>query len=95
MPISDKNLGNAFRGLAEQINAIHESVSKLAAGLAAVKTVLAVHMSPADPLQASKHIETLEENFLKLDPNAAARKKFSEVIEMLKMIDKHGGPKQA
>lgn len=95
MAISDKELGDAFQAIAEQLNAIQDSLSKLGAGLVAVKATLAVQMNPSSPLEASQHIDKLEAAFLTLDPNAPARKRVAEVIEMLKMIDKHGGPKQA
>jgi hypothetical protein len=40
-------------------------------------------------------IENLEQELSKLDPHAEARQRFSDVIEMLKVVEKHGGPKQA
>ena len=95
MPISDKQLGDAFQAIAEHLNATDDSLSKLGAELTAVRMTLAVLMNPADPLQASKHIQTLQESFLQLDPNAAQRKKIAQAIEILKMIDKHGKPKEA
>jgi hypothetical protein len=95
MTIHDKELGDVLQTIAEQMNATSESLAQLGAGLAAVKAALSIQLNPSNPKQGLEHIQALEENFLKLDPNAAARKKFAEVIEMLKMIDKHGGPKQA
>jgi hypothetical protein len=95
MTTPNEELGKALQTIAEQSNEIHESISRLGAGLTAVKATLAIAMDPANPKQASDQIQKLEETFSKLDPNAAARKRLSEAIEMLKMIDKHGGPKQA
>ena len=60
-----------------------------------MKAALAVQLNPNDSSKAAEHIQKSEGEFLSLDPNAAARQKISEVIEMVKMIDKHGGPKQA
>lgn len=90
-----KEVSDALRTVAEQLNAVSESLAQLGAGLSAVKAALAREMNSADPALALKQIQTLEENFLQLDPNAAARKKFAEAIELLKVIEKHGGPKQA
>jgi hypothetical protein len=94
-PVSQKEIADALQSVAEQLNAIDGSLARLGAGLAAVKMVVAIQLNPSDPKQALERIQKLEENFLKLDPSAAARKKFSEVIEIVKMIEKHGGPKQA
>ena len=90
-----KEVSDALLLISERLNGISESLAQLGAALNAVKAVLAGHMNPPNPKQALEHIQTLEENFAKLDPNAAGRKQMSEAIEMVKMIEKHGGPKQA
>jgi len=95
MPVSDKQLGAALQLIAEQMNALESSLVKLEAGLHAVKGTLAVQMNPSAPKQALEQIQSLEDAILKRDPNAEARKKVSEVIDLLKMIDEHGNPKQA
>jgi hypothetical protein len=95
MTISDKQLGDALQIVAEQIHALEVSLVKLQAGLHAVKGTLAIQMNPSAPKQALEQIQDLEDAIVKRDPNAEARKQFSEVIEMLKILDKHGGPKEA
>ena len=95
MSFSEKELVDAFQKIAERLNEIHDSLSELGVGLAAVKTILAVHLHPSNPLQASKQIANLEEDYRKLHPTAEARKRRSDAIEMAKIIEKHGGPKQA
>jgi hypothetical protein len=71
------------------------SIAKLVAGLGAVKAVLAIQMNPSEPKQALERIQHIEESLAKLDPNAAARQQFSDVLEMIRTLEKHGGPKQA
>ena len=95
MPLTEKQISDSLRSLAEQINAIRESLSEVQAAVEALKMTVASAMNPADPRQASQHIETLQKNLQALDPNRKHRKKISEQIEVSKLIEKHGGPKQA
>jgi hypothetical protein len=93
--VTKKELGDAIQLIAEQFHEVDKSLAKIAAAVAALKAVLAVHMNPSAPKQALERIQNIEDSFAKLDPNVAARAKFSEVLEMLNVIEKHGGPKQA
>ena len=52
-------------------------------------------MNPSAPKQALAAIQSVEDAVMKRHPNAEARKELSEVIEMLDILEKHGGPKQA
>lgn len=93
--VSEKQLADALQNIAEQLHAIDQSLLKLGVGLLALKFVVAARLMPGAPVDGLKLIENLEQELAKLDPHAEARKRFSDVIEMLKVIDKHGGPKQA
>ena len=93
--VTKKELGDALQLAAEQMHALEVAVAKLQAGLHAVKAMLAIQMNPSAPRQALEQIQNLEEAIAKRDPSAAAREKVSEVLEMVKIFDKHGGPKQA
>jgi hypothetical protein len=57
--------------------------------------MLAVQMNPSAPKQALTGIQSVEDTIMKRDSNAAVRREFSEVIEMLNILEKHGGPKLA
>jgi hypothetical protein len=91
----EKETGDSLQNIAERLNALEDSVAKLQAGLLAVKAMLALHMNSSAPKQVLTQLRSLEDTIMKRDPNAAARKEFSEVIEMLNILEKHGGPKQA
>jgi hypothetical protein len=95
MSVNEEQFGEALQLVAEQVHALEEALIKLQAGLHAVKGMLALQMNPSAPKQALERIQNLEDAIVKRDPSAAARKQFSEVLEMLKLLDKHGGPKQA
>jgi hypothetical protein len=93
--VSEKQLGEALQLVAKQMHVVEEHLAQIAAGLLAVKGTLARHMDPSAPAQALKQIQDLEAVIAKRDPNAAERKKVSEVFEMLKLLEKHGGPSEA
>jgi hypothetical protein len=93
--VTTLEIGGALQNVAGQMNALEDAVAKLQAGLLAVKAMLAVQMNPSAPKQALTRIQSIEDTIMKRDPNAAARKEFSEVIEMLNILEKHGGPKLA
>ena len=95
MPLTEKQISDSLRSLAEQINSIRESLSEVQAAVTALEMFLATAVNPADPTQVSQHIEELQKNVQALDPNRRRRKKISDQIEVLNLIDKHGGPKQA
>jgi hypothetical protein len=95
MTISDKEFGDALQKIAEQFHALDQNLAKLAVRILALKFVVAARLTPGAPIDGLKMIENLEQELSKLDPHAEARQRFSDVIEMLKVVEKHGGPKQA
>ena len=95
MSVTEKELGEALQAVAEHLHATDILLAKIGAGLTAVKAVLALQMDPVHPKEALAKIETIESDLAKLDPNASTRQKLGEVIEMIKLVDKHGGPKEA
>ena len=95
MAVDEKQFAEALQLVAEQMHSLETALAKLQAGLLAAKAMLALQMDPAHPRQALKRIQDLEDAIVKRDPSAATRQRVSEVFEMLKILDKHGGPKQA
>lgn len=95
MAVNEKQIADSLQKIAEQFHAIDETLAKLGVGLLALKFVVAARLTPGAPIDGLKLIENLEQELAKLDPHAAARQRFSDVIEMLKILEKHGGPKQA
>jgi hypothetical protein len=95
MGFSDKELGDALQGIAEQFQAIDKTLAKIAFGLFALKGILALQMDPSAPAKALARIQELESELAKLDPRRSEREKIDEVLEMVRLIEKHGGPKQA
>jgi hypothetical protein len=95
MSVSEKELGNALQLVAEQFHAVDKSLAKLGTGLFALKAIVALQVNPSAPSQALKMIQEFEDEIAKLDPSRPERDRIDQVLEMLKMIDKHGPPKQA
>jgi hypothetical protein len=95
MPISDKELGETLQAIAEHLLALDNTLARLGAGLTAVKAVLAIQMNPADPKQALESLNEIESRLAALDKTAPARQQAADVIEAVKLWEKHGGPKQA
>jgi hypothetical protein len=93
--ISQKQLDVALQKIAEEFHAIDETLAKLQVAVRALKVVVAARLTPGFPKEGLKLIEEVEQEFAKLDPHAEARQRFSDVIEMQKIFEKHGGPKQA
>jgi hypothetical protein len=90
-----KALMSSLRYIAERLNETSEMLSEHGAALAALESFVAVDKSPANAAQVAQQIQTMKAAFHKLDPNAAVRKKRAELLEMMKLIEKHGDPKQA
>jgi len=95
MSVSEKELGDALQAIAEHLLAIDNALAKLGVGLTAVKAVLAIQMNPNDPKQALARIDKIESSLAALDKTAPARQQAADVIEMVKLAVKHGGPKRA
>jgi|HubBroStandDraft_4_1064222.scaffolds.fasta_scaffold86397_1 hypothetical protein len=95
MAVNEKQLGDALQEIAEQFHAIDKSLAKIAVGLFALKAIVALQVNPSAPSQALKMIQDFENEIAKLDPSRSERERVAEVLEILKLIDKHGGPKQA
>jgi hypothetical protein len=93
--VTDKQLADALQLVAEHMLAVDNALAKLGAGLTAVKATLAIQMNPVDPKQALAQIDKIEGSLAALDKTAPARQQVADVIEMVKAVEKHGGPKQA
>jgi hypothetical protein len=95
MGVSKEELGDALQNIAEYMLNVDNQLAKLGAGLTAVKAALAIQMNPTDPKTALAQIQQIEDSLSQIDKTAPARKQAAEVIEILKLVGKHGGPKQA
>jgi hypothetical protein len=93
--LTRKELGDALQTIAEQFQAVDKSLAKIAVGFMALKGFVARQANPSAPKEALAQIQELEAELEKRDPTRAVREKTDEVIEVLKMIEKHGGPQQA
>jgi hypothetical protein len=93
--MSDKQLGDALQLVAEQFHAVDKSLAKIAASLLALKGFVAIQANPSAPAKALAQIQELENELAKLDPTRSGRERIEQVLEMLRMIDKHGDPKRA
>jgi hypothetical protein len=60
-----------------------------------VKAVLAIQMDPVYSKDALAKIEKIESDLAALDQTASVRQQAADVIEAVKLWEKHGGPKQA
>jgi hypothetical protein len=58
-----------------------------------LKGILAIQLSPDDPLESAKKLRDLEDIVSKLDPSAPARQQAADVIEAVKLWQKMGGGK--
>lgn len=91
----DKEFSDAILAFGEDINKIRDSLSHLAAAIGALQTALAFQMNPSDPLEALKQIQEFEAELQKLDPGAEKRRQWADALDVIRMIEKHGGPKHA
>jgi hypothetical protein len=95
MSASEKELGDALQTIAEHMLAVDNALAKLGVGLTAVKAVLAIQINPTDPKQGLARIEEIESTLASLDKTTPARQQAADMIEAVKLWEKHGGPKQA
>jgi hypothetical protein len=95
MSVTEKELGDALQAIAEHSLAVDNALAKLGVGLTALKAALAVQMNPSDPTRALAQIDKIESSLAALDKTAPARQQAADVIEMVKLAERHGGPKQA
>jgi hypothetical protein len=79
--------------LTEQFLALEKRLSELRSSVTVLKGILAMQLSPDDPLEGAKQLRELEDTVSKLDPTAPARQQAADVIEAVKLWQKHGGGK--
>jgi hypothetical protein len=88
--MADTSLEKLLQLLAEIVFSIDRDVADMRASIAALKAVLATQLSQADPSIGAAHIDRLEKVAREADPTAEQRKQLADVIEAIKMIQKHG-----
>jgi hypothetical protein len=95
MYVTKEELGKALQTIGEQMHELEKTVSRIAIDLIALKWIVATVIEPSDPTHGFARIEEISADAAKHDPTAPKRKQLDEAIEMLKLIEKHGPPRES
>lgn len=95
MTVSKKEFSDALLQIGESLHALDVRLARLEAGLLAVKAFLATVLNPANPGEALGRIEAAEKRAEKRQPGAASRESTAQQIDLLKLFEKHGPPKDS
>lgn len=90
-----KKIGEALHGITEGLVGLERALATLGHGLAAVKGTLARQISPDDPAKGLAQIQQLENEIATRDPQAKVRQQAADTIEAVRLMDKHGKPRQS
>lgn len=90
-----KEIGEALHGITEALVALERDLAKLGHALAAVKETLARQISPDDPAKGLAQIQQLENKVAGRDPKAKVRRQAADTIQAVRLMDKHGPPRQS
>jgi hypothetical protein len=93
--MDDAKRENAIATLTGQLLTLDKGLADLRASVTVLKGILAIQLNPDDPIDGAKQIRSLEDEVLKFDPNASARRQAADVIEAVKLWKKHGGPHES
>jgi hypothetical protein len=91
--MDDTKIQNFIATISEQFIVLEEQIAELRASVTVLKGILAIQLSPDDPLEGAKQLRHLEDAVLKRDPNASARQQAADVIEAVRLWQKTGGGK--
>jgi hypothetical protein len=91
----DEQVLETLRAMADQLHVIEDALAKLAISLTALQGTVAMQMNPEHPDAALKQILALESELEKSDPTAEYRKKTGDLLEAVRLLQKHGAPKRA
>jgi hypothetical protein len=95
MNVTKEELGKALQTVGEQMHELEKTVSRIAIDLTSLQWIVATLIEPNDPKRGLARIEEISAAVAKRDPTAPARKRIDEAIEMLKLIEKHGPPRES
>jgi hypothetical protein len=95
MSPSEKEFSDALILIGEEMHQLEVRLARLEAGLFVVKGVLATLMDRENPVAALARIEEFLKEAEQKWPGADRRELIAQQIDMLKLIVKHGGPKNA
>jgi hypothetical protein len=90
-----KEIGETLHGITEALVALERDLAKLGHGLAAVKETLARQISPEDSAKGLARIQQLENEIAGRDPKAKVRRQAADTIQAVRLMDKHGPPRQS
>ena len=93
--MTEEKIVYTMQTIVKHLLTIDNVLAKLRTDLNVVTTLLAIQMGPTDPKDALAKIEKIQSEFAALDPNAPARQQAADLIEAVKLLGQHGGPKQA
>ena len=88
--MNDSQRGDLLQKLAELYHGLDQDVADLKASVATLKAIAATQLSPADAKAGLEQIQTAQKAAQELDPDAIKRREFSDVIDAVKLIRKHG-----
>lgn len=95
MYVTNEELGKAIQTVGEQMHELDKKISQIAVDLIAQKWILATLLEPNDPKHGLVRIQEIAADIAQRDPTAPRRKQIDEAIEMLKLIEKHGPPRDS
>jgi hypothetical protein len=93
--VTTEEIGKAIQEIGVALHQNEIALAELRAAVLAVQISLALLMDREHPDAALKRVQSLAERLAKADPGAARRETISEAIELLKVLDEHGPPKDA
>lgn len=91
----EKELSDAVLAIGEALQQLDERLFGVETDLFVVKGFLASVMNPVNPAEALASIETRLKEARAKAPGAGRRVSIAQQIEMLKLIEKHGPPRES
>jgi len=88
-------IGETLNHITETLVALERDLARLGHGLAAVKGALARQISPDDSAKGLAQIQQLENEIAGRDPRAKERRQAADTIQAVRLMDKHGPPRQS
>lgn len=95
MTQSEKQISQAVFAIGEALQLQDERLAQLEADVRVVKGFLAAVMNRSNPAEALAGIEAKSKEAMEKAPGAADRAKISELLDLLKLIEKHGPPRES
>jgi hypothetical protein len=90
-----KEISDALLAVGEALQQQDERLAQLEAAVLALKGFLAIALNPSNPAEAAGRIEALTAQAKAKAPGAERRAQISELVQLEKLSEKLGGPKEA